>query len=170
MAEKIVIDPMLAEDWSAVKTIYQQGLDSGTASFETSVPDWPTWNNKHRPDCRLVARRNGRIAGWAALAAVSSRSAYAGVAEISIYIHKDEMGRGIGDRLIAELIQKSEEAGYWTLQSGIFPQNTASLRLHAKHGFREVGRREKIARRDGKWHDLILLERRSSYAGQTNEG
>ncbi|SES26825.1 GNAT family N-acetyltransferase [Salisediminibacterium halotolerans] len=170
MRANITIAPMEPDDWPAVKTIYQRGLDSGIASFESSVSDWPDWDSSHLADCRLVARRSGQVCGWAALAPVSSRTVYAGVAELSIYIHPDENGQGIGGLLLRELIKASEQAGYWTLQSGVFPQNNASRRLHEKHGFREVGRREKIAQRDGRWHDLILLERRSSVTGHTDEG
>ncbi|GEL06641.1 GNAT family N-acetyltransferase [Salisediminibacterium halotolerans] len=170
MRANITIAPMTPGDWPAVKTIYQQGLDSGIASFESSVSDWPDWDSGHLAECRLVARRSGRVCGWAALAPVSSRTVYAGVAELSIYVHPDENGQGIGGLLLWELIKASEQAGYWTLQSGVFPQNNASRRLHEKHGFREVGRREKIAQRDGLWHDLILMERRSSVTGHTDKG
>ena len=152
-------------DADDVLAIYQQGLDSGEASFETNAPDWDAWHRKYHEFCRLVWAENGRICGWAALAPVSARHCYRGVAEVSIYVATDELGRGIGDRLMAALVEASEQNGIWTLFSSIFPENEATRKLHLKHGFREVGIRQRVARRDGRWRDTLILERRSQKVG-----
>ncbi len=163
---KIAIKAMRPEDWEAVRAIYVEGLATGVATFETGAPDWEDWNNNHLPCCRLVAwsqedESEGRPAGWAALSPVSRRKVYAGVAEVSVYIAGCARGQGIGRTLLVALIHTSEQAGIWTLQASIFAENAASRALHRSCGFREVGLREKIAQRDGVWHDTVLMERRS---------
>jgi L-amino acid N-acyltransferase YncA len=161
----VKIEPMLASDWPAVRQIYADGIATGIATFETTVPDWEVWNEKQLATPRLVARAEGRMVGWAALSRVSAREVYRGVCEVSIYVASEARGRGVGGLLLGELIRQSESAGIWTLQASVFPENDASVRLHQRHGFRIVGRRERIARRDGIWRDTLLLERRSSVAG-----
>ncbi len=156
---------MCDADAAAVLTIYREGLDSGEASFETEPPDWNGWCARYLAECRLVAEIDGRIAGWAALAPVSARPCYRGVAEVSIYIAGLDRGRGVGDTLLAALVKASEDAGIWTLVASIFPENAATRRLHLRHGFREVGRRERIAQQHGRWRDTLLLERRSMRVG-----
>jgi len=143
-----------------VRLIYSQGILSGNATFETSLPSWEQWDAAHREEPRLSARCGDEVLGWAALSPVSSRKVYAGVAEVSIYIRAEARGRKVGSALLAALIARSEEAGIWTLQATIFPENQASLALHQKFDFRVVGRRERIAQLNGVWHDTILLERR----------
>ncbi|MEP7339609.1 MAG: N-acetyltransferase family protein [Acidobacteriota bacterium] len=160
-----IIDSMKPEDWPQVRTIYQDGIATGHATFETTAPDWQQWDAGHLTDCRLVARNSQKILGWAALSAVSRRQVYSGVAEVSVYVAADARGQGIGDRLMAELIAASEPCGIWTLQSSIFPENQASVTLHLKYGFREVGRRERIAKLQGRWRDTVLLERRCPTTG-----
>jgi L-amino acid N-acyltransferase YncA len=151
--------------WDAVRKVFQEGIEGGVATFETAVPDWPTWNAAHRPDCRLVALEQGRVVGWAALSPVSKRPAYAGVAEVSVYVTSARHGEGIGRQLLSALVAAAEDAGVWMLQAVVFPQNAASLAAHVAAGFREVGRRERIARLRGAWQDTVLLERRSTRVG-----
>jgi phosphinothricin acetyltransferase len=153
-------------DWDAVAAIYREGLDTGDASFETEVPSWEAWDRTHLPRLRLLAELGGgQVAGWAALSPVSARRTYAGVAEVSIYVARAARGRGVGGALLRALVQGSEDAGIWTLQAGIFPENAASLRLHEHAGFRRVGVRERIGVRAGRWRDVVLLERRSVAVG-----
>ena len=152
-------------DAAAVLDIYRQGLDTGEASFETEPPDWTGWQQKYHDFCRLVFEQEGRVLGWAALAPVSARHCYRGVAEVSIYVATAAAGRGIGSQLMAAIVDASEANGIWTLYSSIFPENESTRRLHLKHGFREVGIRERIARRDGRWRDTLILERRSQKVG-----
>ena len=159
------IEPMRASDWPEVLRIYMEGLDTGIATFETEAPSWERWDTGHLRDARLVARINGQLAGWAALSPVSSRLCYAGVVEVSIYIGSAVRGQGVGKALLAALIDESERSGIWTLQATIFAINAASLGLHRQAGFRTVGRRERIAQRDGRWYDTVILERRSRVAG-----
>ncbi|HEX2376875.1 MAG TPA: GNAT family N-acetyltransferase [Gaiellales bacterium] len=161
----IEIDAMTAGDWPQVAEIYRQGLETGNASFETEVPAPEAWDAAHLPEPRLVARLDGAIAGWAALSAVSGRCVYGGVAEVSVYVAAGSAGRGVGRRLLSELVRLSEEAGIWTLQAGIFPENTASLTLHERCGFRVVGRRERLGCQNGVWRDVVLVERRSATVG-----
>ncbi|MCM2534838.1 GNAT family N-acetyltransferase [Neobacillus pocheonensis] len=156
---------MLVEDWEQVREIYLEGITTGNATFQKEAPSWEEWDNNHNMDCRMVARLEDKILGWAALSPVSSRSVYAGVAEVSIYVSQSSKGRGIGSKLLKVLIESSEQNGYWTLQSGIFPENVPSLNLHKKYEFQEVGRRERIGQMDGMWRDTILLERRSKKIG-----
>lgn len=159
------IDAMRPDDWEQVRTIYLDGIATGYATFETNAPDWESWDAGHLTVCRLVARDGAKILGWAALSAVSRRQVYAGVAEVSVYIAADARGQGVGDNLLAALIAGSEEQGIWTLQASIFPENQASVALHLKHGFRELGRRVRIAKLHGVWRDTVVLERRSRIAG-----
>jgi len=158
----VTIAPLDARHWEAVRTVFQDGIEAGFATFEVSPPDWAGWDAAHRPDCRLVALDGETVIGWAALSPVSARAAYAGVAEVSIYVARGHRGRGVGRLLFDALIAASEAAGIWTLQAVVFPQNAASLVLHERMGFRVVGRRERIARSRGTWQDTLLLERRSS--------
>lgn len=157
----LTIERMMPADWEAVRSIYTEGIATGNATFETEAPDWETWDRGRRPDCRLVARIDGQVVGWAALSPVSSRPAYSGVAEVSLYVSASGRGRGVGTALLRALIEASERAGIWTLQGAIFPENAASLALVKKCGFREVGRRERIGCMNGVWRDTILVERRS---------
>lgn len=156
---------MAAADWVAVRSVYLEGIATGHATFETEAPDWERWNASHLEHCRLVARAGERIAGWAALAPVSSRRVYAGVAEVSVYVAQSFRGRGIGEALLNALVHCSEQNGIWTLQAGILPENISSLALHRRCGFREVGRRERIGKLNETWRDVVLLERRSELVG-----
>lgn len=160
-----VIERMQAADWAQVRAIYEAGIATGLATFETGAPDWAQWDAGHLADCRLVARSGDSVIGWAALSPVSRRQVYVGVAEVSVYVAPAAQGQGIGRALLAGLILASEHHALWTLQANIFPENVASLALHAKHGFREVGRRERIARLHGVWRDTVLVERRSRLIG-----
>ena len=155
------IEPLGAGDWPAVAAIYEAGIATGHATFETTVPDWPAWDAAHLADHRLVARDDGRVVGWVALAPVSDRRAYVGMAEDSIYVAPDARGRGVGRALLTAVIASAERGGIWTIQTGIFPENQASLRLHQACGFRMVGVRERLGRLHGRWRDVLLLERRS---------
>ena len=152
---------MSPEDWPAVRAIYLEGIATGNATFERSAPEWERWDEAHLPTCRLVARAAGEVVGWAALSPVSRRAVYAGVAEVSVYVSARARGQGVGTRLLARLVEVSEREGLWTLQAGIFPENTASIELHQRAGFRVVGIREKIGSMDGRWRDVVLMERRS---------
>jgi phosphinothricin acetyltransferase len=148
-------------DWPEVARIYEQGIETGDATFETTVPSWPEWDAAHLAEHRLVAVLDGRLAGWAALSAVSGRCVYAGVAEVSVYVAAEARRRGVGRELLAALVESSERGGVWTLQAGIFPENEASVALHEALGFRVVGVRERLGRLHGVWRDVLLLERRS---------
>jgi L-amino acid N-acyltransferase YncA len=159
------IEPMTSDDWEAVRSISLEGIETGNATFETDAPDYETWDQGRRNDCRLVARSVGQVVGWAALSPVSARPAYAGVAEVSVYVAASAHGRGIGRTLLRALIEASERAGIWTLQGSIFPENATSLALVKGCGFREVGHRERIGCRNGVWRDTILVERRSRVLG-----
>jgi L-amino acid N-acyltransferase YncA len=151
--------PMLPEHWTSVREIYAEGIASGNATFETEVPDWEKWDEGHRKDCRLVAV-DDKVLGWAALSPVSARHVYRGVAEVSVYVAASARGRGVGKALLEALVEQSESHGIWTLQAGIFPENSASITLHKSCGFREVGTRRKIGALHGVWRDVQLLERR----------
>lgn len=157
----IEIARMSEEHWHAVSDIFGQGIATGNATFETSVPTWEEWDARHLPTCRLVAVHDDKVVGWAALSAVSSRHVYRGVAEVSVYIAENARRQGIGAGLLTRLIEESERNGIWTLQAGILAENAASIRLHEKAGFRVVGRRERIGCMRGRWRDTILMERRS---------
>ena len=161
----VVVDQMVAADWPNVSAIYLEGIRTGNATFETLAPTWEQWDRVHLPTGRLVARRGRSIAGWAAMSRVSQRKCYEGVAELSIYVATWARGEGVGDALMKAAIKASEAAGIWTLQGSIFPENKPSLQLCARNGFREVGRRERIGKREGQWRDTILVERRSTVVG-----
>lgn len=148
-------------DWDQVKLIYEKGISTGNATFQTSAPSWEEWDGSHLSSCRIVAEEDCQILGWAALTPVSSRCVYAGVAEVSVYVDPEQSGKGIGLTLLKQLIALSEAEGIWTLQAGIFPENLGSLRIHEKAGFRKLGTREKIGNQNGIWRDTVLLERRS---------
>jgi L-amino acid N-acyltransferase YncA len=159
----VLVRPMRPADWPAVERIYAAGIAARNATFETSTPSWERWDRSHLAGHRLVAvDPAGEVVGWAALSPVSERCAYAGVAENSVYVHHDHRGKGIGAALLDALITGAEQAGFWTVQTGIFPENQASLALHERAGFRVVGRRERIGRLDGVWRDVYFLERRSN--------
>jgi L-amino acid N-acyltransferase YncA len=159
----VTLRPMRDSDVDAVLAIYQAGIDTGQATFETEAPDWATFCAGKPPEHRLVATDpdTGAVLGWAALSPVSDRCAYAGVAENAVYVDPDARGRGVGEALLRALITGAEQADIWTVQCGVFPENTASLALHTKVGFRQVGRRERLGRHHGVWRDVLLLERRS---------
>ena len=161
------IQPLNAAHWPQVRAIYTQGIATGIATFQTEAPTWEEWDRSHLAHSRLVALDDaaGQVLGWAALTPVSSRCVYAGVAEVSIYIASAARGQGVGRQLLAALVAESEAQGLWMLQAGIFPENTASLRLHEATGFRVVGRRERIGCLAGVWRDTLLLERRSELVG-----
>ena len=156
---------MKDSDQQVVLDIYIKGLDTRNATFETEVPTWTDWDKSHHRFCRYIYEESGSVVGWVALSPVSIRTCYAGVAEISIYVDPIFAGRGIGDKLMAQAIADSENNGIWTLQSSIFPENEATLKLHLKHGFRKVGIRERIAQLDGRWRNTLILERRSNVVG-----
>ena len=162
----VEIAPMEASDWPDVRRIYEEGIATGRATFETAAPEWEAWDASHRAECRFVARRGGRVVGWIALSAVSRRSVYRGVAEVSVYIAADARGSGVGRALFERLIPASEAAGIWTVQAGVMAKNEASLALHERVGFRRVGVREAFGQdAAGEWHDVVLLERRSRVVG-----
>ena len=156
---------MLPQHWEAVKTIYEEGIATGNATFQTAAPSWQEWDNAHIKTCRIIATENNEVLGWAALTPVSSRCVYAGVAEVSVYVAANVRGKNIGSLLLRELINQSEQNDIWTLQSGIFPENQASISMHEKNGFRIIGYREKIGKMGNVWRDNISLERRSSKIG-----
>jgi phosphinothricin acetyltransferase len=156
---------MAEVDWPSVCRIYQEGIATGHATFETVVPAWEHWDQAHLDRPRLVACEGGRVVGWSALSPVSKRAVYAGVAEVSIYVASAARGRGIGRALLEVVIEAAEEAGIWTLQAGILATNVVSIALHRRCGFREVGVRERIGQLRGVWLDVVLLERRSSRIG-----
>lgn len=156
---------MLPENWPEVSRIYMEGIQTGVATFETAVPSYEAWDAAHLPLCRFVAAEGGQILGWAALSPVSGRCVYGGVAEVSVYVGQEHRGLGAGRILLDHLIESSEAAGIWTLQSGIFPQNTGSIALHERAGFRYMGRRERIGKRNDVWYDNLLYERRSKVVG-----
>jgi phosphinothricin acetyltransferase len=155
-----MIDQMRANDWEQVRSIYLEGISSGNSTFETDAPSWEKWNENHLEIARLVMRDEESVIGWAALSPVSKRDVYRGVAEVTVYVTESARGKGIGRALLEALIAESERNGIWTLQASIFPENIASVELHLRCGFREVGRRERIAMLRGVWRDTILFERR----------
>ena len=157
--------PLVATDWPAVRAIYAAGIAGGRATFETAPPTWERWDAAHLAHARLVAVLEGDVVGWAALSGVSGRCVYAGVGEVSVYVDPAAQGRGVGRALLQGLVDAAEAAGMWTLQAGIFPENAASLALHARCGFRVVGRRERLGQLRGRWQDVMLLERRSPTVG-----
>lgn len=155
------IRPLLQKDYTTCAQIYKEGMDTGMATFETQVPDWVSWDAKFLKSCRFVAVQGEEIVGWVALTRFSTREVYKGVVEVTLYISKTARGKGVGRALLIASIKESERAGFWTLQAKIFAQNEASMALFQKCGFKIVGVREKLAMRDGKWHDNVLLEKRS---------
>lgn len=161
----IDVAPLEAAHWPAVRAIYLEGIETGNATFEVDAPAWEAWDRAHLPDLRLVALLGSEVVGWAALSPVSERCVYGGVAEGSIYVAATARGRGVGRRLLEALVERAEAAGIWTIQTGIFPENEASLRLHARAGFRVVGVRERLGQLRGEWRDVVLLERRSPRVG-----
>ena len=166
----VLIRAMRGDDGPAVLAIYGDGIATGDATFQTQAPDWTAWDAGHLPAARLVAEQKGELIAWAALSPVSARPVYCGVCEVSIYVASNGRGGGFGKRLLVALIEASEAAGIWTLQAGIFPENETSIALHAAHGFRIVGRRERLGRMSygphaGHWRDVVLMERRSTRAG-----
>ena len=161
----MTIAHLLPDHWPEVKIIYEEGLATGNASFQTSAPSWEEWDKAHLTHSRLVALDGQEVIGWVALTPVSGRCVYAGVAEVSVYVSLSHSGKGVGKTLLQSLITDSERNGIWTLQAGIFPENTASLNLHKGAGFRQVGIREKIGKMGEVWRDTVLLERRSTQVG-----
>lgn len=161
----VEIKKITPADWQAIKKIYQEGIDTGNATFETDTKDWEYWDKNHINRLRLLARKDSHIAGWAALSNVSSRCVYAGVAEVSIYVSAKYRGQRIGSALLSALIEMSEKENIWTLQGGIFPENKASVVLFEKCDFRKVGIREKVGKMNGQWRDVLLMERRSNITG-----
>lgn len=156
---------IVKEDFARLAEIYKQGIETGIATFQNDIPDWECWDKSHLSNCRVAIFERNTMAGWAALTPVSGRCVYAGVAEVSIYIAAGFRRAGIGKSLLQQLISESEQAGLWTLQSGIFTENTASIALHEKCGFRIIGYREKIGQKNGVWKDNIIMERRSKTIG-----
>jgi L-amino acid N-acyltransferase YncA len=154
-----------AKDYPQVSAIYASGIATGMATFQTEATSWEEWDKSHLKECRIAAFENDEMMGWSALTAVSNRCVYAGVAEVSIYISENFRGKGIGKLLLIRLIEESEKIGLWTLQSGIFAENVASIKLHEYCGFRLIGTREKIGKKDGLWKDNVIMERRSKTVG-----
>jgi L-amino acid N-acyltransferase YncA len=165
ICEDMKIFAMTPEDWASVREIYLQGIATGEATFETNAPGWEQWDANHHHFARLVSKENENVSAWAALSCVSTRLAYAGVAEVSVYVAEEARARGLGQRLLEALIAESEMNGIWMLQASIFPENVASLMLHRRCGFREVGKRERIAKLNDVWRSTLLLERRSQIVG-----
>jgi L-amino acid N-acyltransferase YncA len=161
IATAVVLRDLRPDDWPEVSRIYGEGIATGNATFETEVPSWEAWDAAHLAEHRFVAERDERVCGWIAASPVSSRCCYAGVAEISVYVGEDARGQGVGSELLAALIGSTERAGIWTLQTGVFPENGASLALLRRFGFRVVGTQERIGRLRGALRDVVLLERRS---------
>jgi L-amino acid N-acyltransferase YncA len=157
---EVTVTAMSPDDWEDVRAIYEEGIATGDATFESETPAWAAWDAAHLREHRLVARRGGSIVGWVAASPVSERCVYAGVAETSVYVTAKSRGAGVGHRLLSALIQSTEAADIWTLQTGIFPENVPSLRLHTACGFRVVGIRERIGQHQGRWRDVVFLERR----------
>ena len=159
------ITPLTPDDWPAVRAIYAEAIATAQATFATAAPDWPVRDAARLACCRLAARREPELVGWATLGPVSARSVYQGVAEVSVYVAAAARGHGVGRALLMALVEASEAAGLWTLQASIFPENAASLALHVACGFRVAGRRQRIAQHHGLWRDTLLLERRSERVG-----
>ena len=153
------------ENYGQIARIYSEGLDTGIATFETRIPDWEYWDVNHHKFARIALLENNTVVGWGSLAPVSKREVYGGVAEVSVYISKEHWGKAYGKVILNKLIEISEQENIWTLQSGIFKENAASIKLHQKCGFRIIGFRERVAQRNGKWYDNVLMERRSKKIG-----
>jgi len=167
IGEKVILQarPLTSGDYPAVKKIYEEGIRTGNATFQSGAPAWEEWDHEHLPHSRIGAFAGHEMVGWAALTPVSGRCVYAGVGEVSVYVSPAHQGMGIGRVLLDELVNSSERNSLWTLQAGIFPENQASIQLHLKSGFRVVGHREKIGQMNGIWRNTVLLERRSKIAG-----
>lgn len=161
----IKLRKLTASDWTSVAEIYKQGIETGNATFQQAIPSWDEWNKAHISTCRLIIEVDNEVAGWAALSAVSSRPVYAGIAEVSVYVGSKYRGQQIGTKLLEAIISESESKGFWTLQAGIFPENLASIAIHKKAGFREIGYREKVGKMKDIWRNTVLLERRSTIIG-----
>jgi L-amino acid N-acyltransferase YncA len=156
---------MQANDWTAVAAIYEQGIQTGNATFQQSIPNWSDWDKGHLNLCRLIAEKDGIIVGWAALSPVSARAVYRGVCEVSVYIDTQFRGQKVGQKILFALISESEKNDIWTLQSSIFAENKPSIHIHELTGFRQIGYREKIGKMNGIWRDTLLFERRSQFIG-----
>ena len=161
----ITIQPMMAAQAPQILEIYRHGIESGMATFETEVPEWPGFEKKYFPHSRIVAVVNDQLAGWAAISPISARECYNGVAEVSVYVHAGFQRQGIGRELLISLITESEKNGIWSLQSVIHEENRASIHLHEQCGFRYIGYREKIAKLDGIWRTTVMMEKRSTKTG-----
>lgn len=159
------IEKLTEKHWPEVKAIYVSGVATGNANFSHNIPDWDSWDKTHVKNCRLVATEDSAVLGWAALTAISDHCVFAGVAEVSVYIAEGARGRGIGKKLLSELVKLSENNNFWTLESRIFTENLASIKIHKENGFRIIGSRERIGRMNGIWRDTLLLERRSVNVG-----
>jgi L-amino acid N-acyltransferase YncA len=157
----ITIEPLRPEHWPGVARVYAEGIATEKATFETEVPPWEAWDSSHLPEHRLVALREGDVVGWAAVSPVSDRCVYGGVVENSVYVAAAARGQGVGQRLLEGLIASTEAAGIWTIQTGVFPENEGSIRLHERVGFEVIGRRKRLGKLNGEWRDVLLLERRS---------
>ncbi len=164
--KEIVIRKLMENDWEKVRAIFIEGIQTGNATFQTEAPTWEEWDASHTANCRHVAVLEDQVVGWVALSPISSREAFSGVAEVSIYISGSATGMGIGGKLLEHLIEESEEQGFWTIQSMIFPENEGSIHLHKKYGFETVGTRKQMGKLNGVWRDVVLLERRSSTLGK----
>jgi L-amino acid N-acyltransferase YncA len=159
------IETMQSTHWDAVQKIYEEGIATGNATFQTAIPTWEEWDTAHVKNSRLVAIENNQVLGWAALTPVSGRCVYAGVGEVSVYVAQAARGKGVGKILLQSLIEESEKHNFWTLQAGIFPENEGSVKIHTQNGFRIIGSRERIGEMNGVWRDTLLLERRSNKVG-----
>jgi L-amino acid N-acyltransferase YncA len=161
-APAATIAELRPEHWPQVARIYAEGMATGHATFETVVPEWDEWDRTHLAEHRFVALLNERVVGWVAASPVSERCAYDGVVENSVYVDESARGRGVGRQLLERLIESTERAGIWTIQTGIFPENEASVRLHERVGFEVIGRRRRLGKLHGAWRDVLLLDRRSA--------
>ena len=161
----ITIDDLRPEHWPEVARIYADGIATGNATFETEVPSWDEWDRAHRPDHRFVGLQENVVVGWVAVSSVSGRCVYGGVVENSVYVDAAARGQGVGRLLLERLVESTEAAGIWTIQTGIFPENAPSVRLHERVGFEVVGRRKRLGKLHGVWRDVLLLERRSDRVG-----
>jgi L-amino acid N-acyltransferase YncA len=157
---------MEAKHWPVVKAIYEQGIATGQATFQSEVPEWEEWDSGHLNHSRIVLVENNNVTGWAALTPVSKRAVYAGVAEVSVYLAQEAKGKGLGKKLLEGLVGESEQNGIWALYASIFPENAASIAIHKANGFREIGYRERIAQMNGLWRNTVIFERRSNIVGR----